>query len=39
VTDKDSQFESDRYSTSRAESRNSTSIDFDEYVNFFVNRH
>jgi OPT family small oligopeptide transporter len=30
VTDKDSQFDSDRYSTSRAESRNSTSIDFDD---------
>jgi len=28
----DSQYESDRYSTSRAESRHSTSIDFDECV-------
>jgi len=32
ISDYDSQYESDRYSTSRAESRNSTSIDFDEYV-------
>jgi hypothetical protein len=32
ASDFDSQYESDRYSTSRAESRNSTSIEFDEYV-------
>ena len=31
----ESQFDSDRYSTSRAESRNSTAIDFDEYVPIF----
>lgn len=30
--DADSRFESDRYSTSRAESRNSTAIEFDESV-------
>jgi hypothetical protein len=30
--DAESNFESDRYSTDRAESRNSTAIDFDEYV-------
>lgn len=33
-TDAESQL-SDRYSTSRAESRNSTAIDFDEYAHFF----
>lgn len=32
--DVESRFESDRYSTSRAESRNSTAIDFDERVLF-----
>jgi hypothetical protein len=30
--DNESQFESDRYSTSRADSRNSTAIEFDECV-------
>ena len=35
--DTESHFESDRYSTSRAESRNSTAIDFDECViSFFL---
>lgn len=32
--DVESRFETDRYSTSRAESRNSTAIDFDERVLF-----
>ena len=31
-TGSDSEYESDRYSTDRAESRNSTDIEFDEYV-------
>src|SRR6266511_2360128 len=35
-TDTESQL-SDRYSTSRAESRNSTAIDFDEYAFHFLN--
>ena len=34
--DVESHFESDRYSTSRAESRNSTAIDFDESVSIYL---